>query len=352
MEEAIPTNTTNYSLAKPLVNNAVDQDLWGGELNGDLDSIDSLLRAGITVAVQGSQAIEFTPDVSISVKKFFPCDMTIGAFSADLPSAPSAGNGATVYFQKVDSTGNMLTVKCAGSDTINGVATLLLSQQYQYVGLVSDGVSVWKKIGESQAALPSTVRVIKTQTFTSSGTYTPSTGMLYCEVEMAGGGGGGAGGGNNEGGGGSAAAYCKALLTATTVGASQTVTIGAAGAGGISGSNNGTAGTATSFGAILTANGGGKGNATSGVASDAGGTATGGDVNITGQRGGQGLATIASGAGGSCPLGFGGPSLSGNNAGLTGTGFGSGGSGGISGGSVTGGGGGAGIMYIIEYCSQ
>ena len=37
------TLTTHYSLIKPAVNSATDQDLWGGYLNDDMDSIDSLL---------------------------------------------------------------------------------------------------------------------------------------------------------------------------------------------------------------------------------------------------------------------------------------------------------------------
>lgn len=37
----MPTTTTNLSLSKPLVNNATDQDLWGGYLNTDLDTLDS-----------------------------------------------------------------------------------------------------------------------------------------------------------------------------------------------------------------------------------------------------------------------------------------------------------------------
>lgn len=40
----MPTYTTNYNLAKPLVNSAVDQDLWGYELNDDLDIIDSTMK--------------------------------------------------------------------------------------------------------------------------------------------------------------------------------------------------------------------------------------------------------------------------------------------------------------------
>lgn len=35
------TSTTNFGWIKPAVNSATDQDLWGTELNTDLDSIDS-----------------------------------------------------------------------------------------------------------------------------------------------------------------------------------------------------------------------------------------------------------------------------------------------------------------------
>lgn len=35
------TTTTNLGLTKPAVNSAVDEDLWGGQLNTDLDLLDS-----------------------------------------------------------------------------------------------------------------------------------------------------------------------------------------------------------------------------------------------------------------------------------------------------------------------
>lgn len=41
----MPTYTTNYNLAKPLVNSAVDQDLWGNELNSDMDIIDTTMKS-------------------------------------------------------------------------------------------------------------------------------------------------------------------------------------------------------------------------------------------------------------------------------------------------------------------
>jgi len=43
----MPTFTTHYNFNKPLVNNATDADLWGGQLNTNFDSLDSLLFGGL-----------------------------------------------------------------------------------------------------------------------------------------------------------------------------------------------------------------------------------------------------------------------------------------------------------------
>jgi microcystin-dependent protein len=40
----MPNLTTNYSFNLPLVNNATDADLWGGQLNSNWTSIDALLK--------------------------------------------------------------------------------------------------------------------------------------------------------------------------------------------------------------------------------------------------------------------------------------------------------------------
>lgn len=39
----MPTTTTNYGFNKPLVNNATDADLWGGQLNSNWDDLDTEL---------------------------------------------------------------------------------------------------------------------------------------------------------------------------------------------------------------------------------------------------------------------------------------------------------------------
>ena len=101
------------------------------------------------------------------------------------------------------------------------------------------------------------------QVFTSSGTYTPTTGMAYCIIQVVGG--GGAGGGapvtgvvefSSSSGGGSGE-YALGLFTAATIGASKAITIGAAGT--VNSGTNGGAGGTTSVGSLITAVGGAGG---------------------------------------------------------------------------------------------
>lgn len=40
----MPTYTTPYNLAKPLVNDATDQDIWGNELNANMDTINDTMK--------------------------------------------------------------------------------------------------------------------------------------------------------------------------------------------------------------------------------------------------------------------------------------------------------------------
>lgn len=200
------------------------------------------------------------------------------------------------------------------------------------------------------AGATSVVTVTK-QTFTATGTYTPTTGMLFCLVEMVGGGGGGGNGSaaSNGSGGGGAGQYSRALLTAAQIGASKAITIPAAAGGGSAG------GTVT-LTTLCTAVGGSSGAAGTANISNGGAGGTGGtsDIATTGApgqwgAGTTGLAAIIGGAGGSSPFGGGGANVNGVGSANSGTGFGSGGGG--SGGNNGGGAGTKGVVYITEYCS-
>lgn len=212
------------------------------------------------------------------------------------------------------------------------------------------------------------VAVVK-QVFTASGTYTPTTGLAYCIIEVVGGGaGGGAANGvatfGYGGGGGGSGSYARLYATAATIGASQTVTIGAGGAGGTTPDNDGSAGGDTSVGALCIGKGGSGGvglNTTKSGSGGAGGVAGTGDVVPVGNAGGAGLLTVATTS--FAAGGFGGPSFfgggpvgmistSGAVTGNAGAAYGSGGSGGSAyntASDAAGGAGGAGYVVITEF---
>lgn len=338
----MPVLTTNYSLEKPAVDDPTDEDLWGGYLNTDLDDIDTLLKQGITNTVQASQTTGFTATATISVRYFYPCDATAAAFNADLPTAAAAGNGATVYFKKTDSTSNAITVRRASTDTIDGATSKQLTTQNDILGLVSDGTSAWRAI--VFPAVSPTTPTIRHQEFTSVGANTFTTpsdttaATVFCFRLI---GGGGAGGGDSaEGAGGGGGATCIKYVSGLSASTNYTVTVGAGATGSTSnpGANGGN--TTLVVGATTYTAGGGIGGATSATIGT-GGTATNGDINISGGDGGDGENTSPiniGGAGGSSTLGFGGSqvvNLSSSN-GRAGKGYGGGGSGSAAGGATGG----------------
>lgn len=377
----MPTSTTNFGLSKPLVNDPTDQDLWGNELNSDLDSLDGLLLTclnwtpsvktatfSVTIPTAGSTTTG-------SAKVLYLCNATSGAIVPALPAVATA-SGLTVAFKKSDSSANSITITGNSTDNIDGANTYVLSTQYNFVMLECDGTQ-WNIIGQSATG---TIKTVKQQTFPSSGTYTPSTGMLYCIVDAVDGGAGG-GGVKSSGSfsavaaGGYGGAYGRVRLTAAQIGASKTVTIGAGGAGGANTGGNGVSGGATSLGSLLVgaaaAAGAGSTNATNGqaVSPTSNGSSFGtADFSIPQKKPGLG---IVNASGSSYAFGSnGGDSIwgDGGNAGTAagvsaaaafaggnGNGYGAGGAGAIAYAISTGaaGGNGAnGYMIITEYCSQ
>ena len=195
--------------------------------------------------------------------------------------------------------------------------------------------------------------ILNIQTFAASGTYTPTAGMKYCEIECWGGGGAGGGyavsqsaaAGCSAGGG--SGGYSSKYANAVTIGVSQTITIGVGGTGGTgAGGNGGT----TSVGTLCIANGGygATANATPGAGAPPGT----GDVTISGNNGdipNFRSALSISGSGGSTSLGSGGSQILAASNGLPGIGYGSAGSGSYYTSAYTGGNGAGGYCIITEY---
>ncbi|HPR30889.1 MAG TPA: hypothetical protein PLK12_02285 [Prolixibacteraceae bacterium] len=183
-------------------------------------------------------------------------------------------------------------------------------------------------------------------TYTANGTFTPPAGVTSVTGQAWGGGGGGGSGsafiGTGRGGGGGGGAFNSGTLSVTP-GTSYAITIGQ---GGTSGNNGG----ATSFGSLLSANGGnagvdgvgvlGSGNGSGGSGGAAGTWAGGNGATATGSGsggGGGGAGSSSTGGNGSVPTGGSGGTGSGGTGGNGRTSNGDGGSG-----SIAGGGGGGG----------
>jgi len=283
--------------------------------------------------------------------------------ASSLPTPAAAGTPG--YFTDGNpGTGTPATIVPA--DFLNAVQAELLN-------LLSSAGITPSKTNRTQvlAAIKAvtTGRLLNVQTFTSSGTYTPTAGTTSVVVEVQGA--GGAGGGTPAcdathaavGGGGGSGAYAKARMTSGFSGATVTV-----GAGGTSVLNaNGNAGGTSSFGTV-SAPGGGGGSASptqynvfpaitgSGMG---GAVATNGNlINAAGQTSIQGfIPSVSQGrSGAGAPSQFGGGGLPVNGS-VSGSGiaaqtYGSGGSGSLTlgGGAAAAGGNGAnGVVIVWEY---
>lgn len=292
------------------------------------------------------------------------------------------GSGANTFAALAKGADNTLLNVSAGNLSYRTLTALIDAIFGSAQGsIIQRGATVWDDFGpgtsgqflKTQGAAANVVwadalvKVVK-QVFTSGGTYTPTTGMVTCIVEAVGGGAGGGGAANagagnqGGGGGGGGGSYARLVATAATIGASQTVTIGAAANGGTAGNNNGTAGNDTSLGALCIGKGGSAGGGgASGAqgAGGAGGVAGTGDFSVPGEAGGIHLngsivtVNLQSARGGISGLGFGAGGTPSSGAGSAGSNYGGGGGGGHSvtaSGAAAGGNGAQGIVVVTEFC--
>jgi hypothetical protein len=166
--------TPNLGLNKPTV--GADSDAWGGYLNANAD----LLDAELNRAAPGDAAYAMTP-----ANRYVALTTTLTAPRIwTLPAAGAMKTGQAIVVMDeaggVTST-NTLTIARAGSDTIDGAASYVLTTTSGVAVFRSDGVSKWT-VGFS----PKTVSGAWTPTVafatpgTSSFSYTTQFGRFIC----------------------------------------------------------------------------------------------------------------------------------------------------------------------------
>jgi hypothetical protein len=323
--------------------------------------IDSLMATTLDVDVSTNSGTAEDTDAVNTYLRFKLTGSPSGAVTLTVPDF-----GGARLFLVYNSTSKDATVRQTGSPgtTISVIAGAM-------VAIYADNLGSFNLRSLGLAGTPP-VRTVAKQTFTAgSGTYTPTSGMLFCIVECQAGGGGGGGcaapsaGNGAAGGGGGAGGFTRELFTAADIGASKGYVAGAGGAGGSAGNNAGTAGSDSTFGStLLSAQGGALGAGGASIAGPVfiaggagGGVSTAGSLlarpGSAGRAGGvmaAGVSTIG-GGGGDSYAGAGGAAGF-VSAGGAGAGKGSGGGGGAdvaSGSSRAGGAGADGYVRVTEY---
>lgn len=243
-------------------------------------------------------------------------EITSGTFTLSFTAAATLGNGFWVTIVN-SGTGNV-TLDPATTELIDGLSTWVL-----YPG---GAIEVFCTGTAFESVLLSGMRV----QFDADGTFVKPGVGTFARIEAWGGGGsGGRGGAADGGGGGGGGAYVERELLLSAIGATETVDIGAGATAVTTDNTNGSTGSNTTFGSLVTAFGGGGGNGSAAQSGGGGGAGFGG----TG-----GTATTASGADGGDPhffwLAIGGGSIA------AASGFGSTAAGVPGGGNTRGGGGG------------
>lgn len=215
------------------------------------------------------------------------------------------------------------------------------------IGSTTPGTGAFTTLSASGALTGFPGRLLNVQVFTSSGTYTPTTGTskVIVEVQAPSGGTGGtaatSGTQNAASAGGAGGSYARVLFTSGFSG--LTVTIGAVGTAGTAGANAGGTGGTTSFGSVISCPGGTGGSGGTAItalgqsgapaAQTANCTVSAGTaINLTpGQASGSGTVLgignlLFGGVGGNSALGLGGPAA-GSTVANAGSGYGAGASG-------------------------
>lgn len=273
---------------------------------------------------------------------------------------------------------NTLTLTYNASSLITPTGASITTAANGFAILMYRGSGNWTVLSyQPPVQATASTPTIHSQTFVSSGTFTFPSGTTsstpFSVIAIGGGAGGGSNSGGSGGGGGGGGSGCAAhyVISGFAAGQNATITIGAGGAGSSNSASAGANGSASTFvyasNTVVSAGGGAGGASGAAGATTAGGNAGTCTSNFTGltlidsiatgidSAGGNGTYPGGGygfgGAGGSNPMGNGGPSVfdTATHSGANAAGYGGGGAGGASGGSQSTGGNGSNGAVIVQW---
>jgi hypothetical protein len=83
--------------------------------------------------------------------KTYNCDATAASITIQLPSCSTVGKGFSLSAKKIDASLNTVILLASGSQTIDGVSSYVLSSQWAFVNIKTDGIN-WFIVNEVEPA--------------------------------------------------------------------------------------------------------------------------------------------------------------------------------------------------------
>lgn len=136
----MPNLTTNFSFNQPLVNDPVDEDLWGGLLNDNWNDTDGLLPLS-----GDTKTASFTVDSgNTGFRKVYYVDTNLGNVTGTLPPFSAVFDGYQISFKVIDTT-NTFTLDGDGTEEIDGATTLVVGDAVVLSADITN--SQWRSVG-------------------------------------------------------------------------------------------------------------------------------------------------------------------------------------------------------------
>lgn len=120
----------------------IDTPPYGADITGFYGWFDTVRRWVDSRVKLANKTAAYTVE---SLVYYVRADATSAGFTVTLPAASSHA-GRQILVCKIDSSGNAVTVAAAGSDTIQGSATISLAAQWNKALLISNGNNGWERL--------------------------------------------------------------------------------------------------------------------------------------------------------------------------------------------------------------